>query len=102
MNLIVLQIGILLALVLLFFYFLKRTDRIVMEREKIKNEQVKISKEKVYDESTDEIAAAIALAISSYKIQMEELENLTLTISKVSKQYSPWSSKIYTLRQLPR
>jgi predicted histidine transporter YuiF (NhaC family) len=95
-------LGIIGVLTFLFFFFLKRTDRIVEERERLKQEQKHNAQVKSYEEPTEEIAAAIALAISMYAIQMAELENLTLTIQKVSKQYSPWSSKIYTLRQLPR
>lgn len=51
-----------------------------------------------------EIYAAIATAIHSYNTDNEahDIENTILTISKVTKNYSPWSSKIYTLRETPR
>lgn len=95
--------AIVLLAVVLFFYFLKRTDKLVAIRneEKLKNAEPK-SVKKQYDEPTEEIAVAIGLALSRYKVQYEEMENLRLTINKVSKQYSPWSSKIYSMRQLPR
>jgi hypothetical protein len=51
---------------------------------------------------TDEEAAAIALAIHMYKREMHDMESLTITLKKVSRIYSPWSSKIYTIRQNPR
>ena len=51
---------------------------------------------------SDEEAAAIALAIHMYKIELHDMESLTITLKKVSRIYSPWSSKIYTLRQNPR
>jgi glutaconyl-CoA/methylmalonyl-CoA decarboxylase subunit delta len=90
--------------VFLFFYFLKRTDAIVEQRKQAKQDVNKIVSEpkKQFDYIPEETAAAIALAISRYKVQFEEMENLRLTINKVSKQYSPWSSKIYSMRQLPR
>jgi hypothetical protein len=49
-----------------------------------------------------EEAAAIALAIHMYKREIHDMESLTITLKKVSRVYSPWSSKIYTLRQNPR
>jgi Na+-transporting methylmalonyl-CoA/oxaloacetate decarboxylase gamma subunit len=95
--------GVIVVLTFLFFFFLKRTDRIVEERARREKEQQMNAKVAVQRmDPTEEIAAAIAMAVSSYKIQMAELENLTITIQKVSKQYSPWSSKIYTLRQMPK
>jgi Na+-transporting methylmalonyl-CoA/oxaloacetate decarboxylase gamma subunit len=95
--------GVVVVLIFLFFFFLKRTDKIVEERARREKEQQMNAKVAVQNiDPTEEIAAAIAMAISTYKIQMAELENLTITIQKVSKQYSPWSSKIYTLRQMPK
>ncbi len=49
-----------------------------------------------------EVAAAIGMALSLYSSQMHDVENTVLTIKKVSRTYSPWSSKIYGLRQMPR
>lgn len=31
-----------------------------------------------------------------------DVENTVLTIRKVARTYSPWSSKIYSLRDVPR
>lgn len=51
--------------------------------------------------ANDEVAAVIALALHMYVKQMREYENAVVTIQKVIKPYSPWSSKIYGLRQQP-
>jgi len=51
--------------------------------------------------TTDEIASVIALAIHMYMTRMQEYENTIITIQKVIKPYSPWSSKIYGLRERP-
>ncbi len=53
-------------------------------------------------EISGEVNAAIAMAIHLYYSEMHDKENTVLTIDKVSKTYSPWSSKIYGLRQHPR
>lgn len=49
-----------------------------------------------------EVVSAIALALHLYQNELHDHENSILTIKKVSRTYSPWSSKIYGLRQMPR
>lgn len=48
-----------------------------------------------------EVIAAIAMALNEH-LNAHDLESAILTINKVRKPYSPWSSHIYTLRQMPR
>jgi glutaconyl-CoA/methylmalonyl-CoA decarboxylase subunit delta len=45
-----------------------------------------------------EVNAAIAVAIHLYRSELHDYEDTVLTINKVSRTYSPWSSKIYGLR----
>ncbi|GHT49602.1 hypothetical protein FACS189440_15610 [Bacteroidia bacterium] len=47
-----------------------------------------------------EIFAAIAMALSD-TTEWHDMESNVLTIHNVANNYSPWSSKIYTLRELP-
>lgn len=54
------------------------------------------------EEMSGEVNAAIAMALYLYQNEMHDYENTVLTIHKVSRNYSPWSSKIYTLRKSPR
>lgn len=53
-------------------------------------------------ELTGEINAAIAAALYYYSQELHDQESTVLTINRVSRTYSPWSSKIYGLRQYPR
>lgn len=53
-------------------------------------------------EMSGEVNAAIAMALYLYQNELHDNENTILTIQKVSRNYSPWSSKIYTLRKSPR
>lgn len=53
------------------------------------------------EEMSGEVSAAIAMALHLYQSEMHDYENTVLTIQKVSRTYSPWSSKIYTLRKTP-
>lgn len=48
-----------------------------------------------------EVNAAIAMTLYLYASELHDAENTILTINKVSRTYSPWSSKIYGLRKFP-
>jgi energy-converting hydrogenase Eha subunit H len=91
--------GFIVLFIVLFIFFLYRTDKIITAQNQSLMQTVNPSHN---NEMTDEEAAAIALAIHMYKIEMHDMESLTITLKKVSRIYSPWSSKIYTLRQNPR
>jgi len=52
-------------------------------------------------EMTDEVVAAIGLALSLHLQDVHDYEKTVLTMMKVMRPYSPWSSKIYGLRQIP-
>jgi len=43
-------------------------------------------------------SAAISMALHLYFSELHDEESGVLTIKKVSKSYSPWSSKIYAVR----
>ena len=49
------------------------------------------------DAVNDGVYAAIAVAIHLYGEELHDVENTVLTINKVSRTYSPWSSKIHGL-----
>ena len=49
-----------------------------------------------------EVNAAIVMTLYLYQNELHDIENTVLTIKKVSRSYSPWSSKIYGLRRNPR
>lgn len=56
--------------------------------------------ERPANDSGEEIAA-IVMALHEH-LNAHDNENTILTINKVKRAYSPWSSKIYGLRELPR
>lgn len=53
-------------------------------------------------EESGEIFAAISAALYEMSDDNHDIENTVLTIRKVARTYSPWSSKIYGLRDVPR
>ena len=54
------------------------------------------------NELSGEVLAAISAAIFEMDQDVHDIESTILTIDEVKKTYSPWSSKIYGLRQLPK
>ena len=59
------------------------------------------AKEKKLGEAPGEIFAAIAMAMHEMQSDVHDVEDTVLTINRVKRSYSPWSSKIYTLRETP-
>ena len=53
------------------------------------------------DHDSGEEIAAVVMALHEH-LNAHDKESTILTINKVRKSYSPWSSKIYSLRELPR
>jgi hypothetical protein len=93
--------GILALGIGVFFFFIKRTDDLIDDEHKKEMSELDNKKREVKNPNEEE-AAAIALAIHLYKSELHDMESLTITLQKVSRIYSPWSSKIYSLRQNPR
>jgi hypothetical protein len=60
-----------------------------------------VEKKKPADKG-EEINAAIAAAIFLYRQEVHDYEDTVLTIKRIDRAYSPWSSKIYSLRKYQR
>jgi len=92
-----------LSLILLYVMF-KNIGKYNIKKSRARSEVASAvtGKPKVANVSA-EIYAAIATALHAYNQDSEahDIENTILTINKVTKNYSPWSSKIYTLRETP-
>ena len=97
-----------IALTLLFFifkymgnYHVRKAGRKKTNKTTTTTGDAKTTGRKNRGVTNDELAV-IAIALYQYSKSMHDYEDLTLTINKVSRVYSPWSSKIYGLRQVPR
>jgi len=86
-----------LALVLLYWFFHTLPRVIFMRVRKERSKKGMPVQENVADISGEEIAA-ISMALHLLFNDMHDEESGVLTIKKVSKAYSPWSSKIYAVR----
>lgn len=86
------------ALVLLFWLFSIVPKVIALGKTKKRVRHGK-GPEVVEDEAiSGEATAAIAMALHLYLDEIHDKESGVLTIKRISKTYSPWSSKIYAVR----
>ena len=94
------------ALLILFITF-KRIGIISINMSKKRERKAKEAKGEIVpnDSGKDqdvvpgEVYACISLALHEYQDDSHDLEDTVLTISRVARSYSPWSSKIYGIRQ---
>ncbi len=91
-----------LALLFLYIIFYNLTKLLNFKLKRILLKEGKSVDKKNVSEISGEVNAAIAYAIYLYFNELHDKENTIVTINRVSKIYSPWSSKIYSLRQYPR
>lgn len=86
------------ALVLLFFFFNSVPRLLSLRRTNKSNRRGEEPPGNLLDGLTGEEAAAIAMALHLYLDELHDEESGVLTIKRISKTYSPWSSKIYAVR----
>lgn len=86
----------LIALYGVFFYLPKLMNLKINLRNKNKNQD--IEKPEHQEELTGDVIAAISMALHLHFNQYHDEENTSMTIKRESRLYSPWSSKIYQVR----
>jgi Na+-transporting methylmalonyl-CoA/oxaloacetate decarboxylase gamma subunit len=92
-----------LSLLLLYILFYNITRVLIYHKNKSLKTKGKTVVSKTEEELlTGEINVAIATALHLYFNEIHDRESTVLTINRVARTYSPWSSKIYGLRQYPR
>jgi glutaconyl-CoA/methylmalonyl-CoA decarboxylase subunit delta len=91
------------AALLILFIAISNITRLLMLRQKmrlkLKGEQSELTRDEL--SVSGEINAAIGMALYLHFSELHDFESTVLTIKKVQKTYSPWSSKIYGLREYP-
>lgn len=92
-----------IALTLLVFAFsiVGKISKISSKKKVKKSEQVTSVKSNENEMSGDEIAA-ISLALHLFLSDVHDEESNVITIKRIERRYSPWSSKIYGLTNLNR
>ena len=105
---------VMVAIVLTMLYYIFKLisyyyARPIKIRIKIRKRRVKKVETIVEERSTEvtvgaityEELAALAVALYKYSEELHDTESNILTINRVRKMYSPWNSKIQTLRRTP-
>jgi len=91
-----------LALILLYIIFKQiGLFNVRKQNEKIQAYAALEGKPTLNKEVSGEVFAAISTAIYLYQNEQHDVESAILTINRANKNYSPWSSKIYGLRNIP-
>lgn len=86
------------SLLLLFWLFSNIPKLIYIKPWKRKQGEREEGEEATSLSISGETTAAISMALHLFLSEMHDEESGVLTIKKVSKTYSPWSSKIYAVR----
>jgi sodium pump decarboxylase gamma subunit len=91
-----------LLMLCLSFYAIGEISKRI-SRSKKAQAQGKVTREEVLttEQDSGEEIAAIVLALHEH-LNAHDNESTILTIDKVKRAYSPWNSKLYGLRQMPR
>ena len=93
-----------LLLLCICFYIINRINASRLQRKKMEAHGMAVDEVQRADRpegDTGEVIAAISMALNQH-LNAHDLESAILTINKVRKPYSPWSSHIYNLRRNPR
>jgi glutaconyl-CoA/methylmalonyl-CoA decarboxylase subunit delta len=93
-------VGGALAAILVIFLLIRRVINLLIlsKLKKDKNQEVKEDEISM----SGEVSAAISAALYLYMDEGHDEESNIVTIKRISKLYSPWSSKLYSLTPNPK
>lgn len=89
------------ALTLLYFAFRLIPFVLQLKRKKKVSEAGKGTVLPIEEDISGEVNAAIAMSLYLYFNEVHDKESNVITIKRISKTYSPWSSKIYNMGLRP-
>jgi Na+-transporting methylmalonyl-CoA/oxaloacetate decarboxylase gamma subunit len=92
-----------IALILLYltFKYVAKLYNVDMKK-RLRKSRPGMEVPELLEDIPGETLAAISLALHLYHEQMLGLEDAVITFKNAAKNYSPWSSKIYGLRRIPK
>ncbi|MFC2130225.1 OadG family protein [Bacteroidota bacterium] len=89
------------ALVLLWFFLAYLSKLLVMNQRRRLKDIGHRAADNPDIHIPGEISAAIAMSLHLHFREAHDFENTVLTIKKIQRTYSPWSSKVYNLTEAP-
>lgn len=93
-----------IALILLYIVF-KFVGKTSVRANNKRKQSFEIAEKGIKTSSQEipgEVLSAIFMALNEEQSNVHDIEHTILTMDKINRRYSPWSSKIYGLRELPR
>lgn len=93
---------VLFSLTLLVFVFSKLPKLLNINLRRLRNRRKNNAEKEISDDDyiiEGNVTAAISLALHLYFNELHDEESNIVTIKKIKKAYSPWSSKIYSVNQ---
>ncbi len=99
-NVMIALVGIIIVFVSLsiLYFILKAIPKIIEWQIRGRAKNKGLNGGQKYEQLPSGVDAAISAALFLYFNEIHDEENAIMTIKKVSKNYSPWSSKIYSMR----
>jgi Na+-transporting methylmalonyl-CoA/oxaloacetate decarboxylase gamma subunit len=99
----VIAMGVVFTSLILLYVIFKNVSKLYgREGKKKKAAAAELIGVSTDDEISGEVNAAIALALHLYHSELHDIEDPIITMKRVARTYSPWSSKIYGITQAPR
>jgi len=94
------------ALAVILFLFIKKNKahkEVIAEKQTIKAQTAgeNVVKAEVAPGNDEEVAAFLALHLY-LTLNVHDLESNVITIERIQRRYSPWSSKIYSINNFQR
>ncbi len=103
-TVVVVGIGIVFISLILVYWFFRYVLTFVLNfRFRSFARKKGVAPEEVHTTKTiqsGEVNAAIAMALYSWLNEQHDIESGVMTIKRVSRHYSPWSSKLYSMKRL--
>jgi sodium pump decarboxylase gamma subunit len=98
----IIAMGVVFAALILLYVIFKYLAKLYGRESKKKADLAQQASMKTEDETSGEINAVIALALHLYRTQLHDNEDPVITMRRVARTYSPWSSKIHGLTKSPK
>jgi Na+-transporting methylmalonyl-CoA/oxaloacetate decarboxylase gamma subunit len=89
---------VLISIYLIFRYLIPAILRVIIKKRVRRHGTIETIVK--INEIPGDVNAAIALAIYLHLNEIHDEESGVITIKRVSRNYSPWSSKLYSMRNL--
>lgn len=101
----IIAMSVVFTALLVLYRLFKLTARLVQKPIRIRFSRSEKKNVEVVEDAVEEVPgevfAAISAALYFYETEKHDQESTVLTIERVSRRYSPWSSKLYSLQQTP-